>query len=137
MALATSMRSPNSWVTQAHVRRLTAAGAGTRELKQRFEQLGVLDQVGRDLFARDERQAEEVIPVFRFAFNNWRLSTHVDGMPFGVGLVFSWAVLNAQTAADTIFRSNLDSPGVAIFPLAEFGSGGFEGLGGIFEQLVG
>ena len=105
---------------KAHVGGLTATGAGTRELKQGFEQLGVLNQVGRDLFARDERQAEEVIPVFRFAFDDWRLSAHVDRMAFRVGFVFSGAVLNAQAAAHAIFRGNLHGPGVAIFPLAEF-----------------
>jgi len=66
--------------------------------------------VGRDLFTRDERQIEEEFPVFRFAFADWRLGAHVDGMAIGVGFVSSWAVFNAQAAAHAIFGRNLDSP---------------------------
>ena len=93
--------------------------------------------MGRDFFTRDERQLEEEVPVPGFALADGRLCAHIDGMALRVGLILGGAVFHAQAAVNAVFRSNLNRPGIAVFPLTEFRRGGFEGLRSVLEQLTG
>ena len=63
MALATSMRSPNSWLTSFRYGRLPAPGAGAGELEQRLEGLGALHRVVGQQGAVQLRDGLEEVPV--------------------------------------------------------------------------
>ena len=101
---------------ELEVRRLTATGAGPRELEERLGKLRALD-VGGDPRPVHLRKVEEELEVSPLAVTDIVLRLHVDRLPLGIRLVAAGTDLNAQVAAGAVVGSDLDrveEPGVVV-----------------------
>src|SRR5690606_31723107 len=86
------------------VRRLTAARAGARELKQRLLNLLLADAADVDQAAIQLWDIDEEVPVLALQLADWRLGLHVDGLEAGGRLVLCRADINADAAGGAVFR---------------------------------
>ena len=118
------------------IRGFTAAGTGTTELKERAQQLRILDGGGVEQLAIEIGDLHEEVPILGFLFADRRLGSHVDGFAADLGFILDRADFHAQGTTRAIFRGYLKCVGVAGGEFLEFGRHVLEGLGSICQQFL-
>ncbi len=113
-----------------------AAGAGAGELKQRPQQLRVLDRGRVDQLAVHVGDLHEEVPVLVLALAQGRLGSHVQGLASGLCLVLGRADFHAQRAARAVLGCYLDGVGHALREFLELGRHALEGRGCAGQQLL-
>ena len=113
----------------------SAARAGSREFKERTQELDVFDCRGVEFGFVRLGEFEEVVPVFALLFAQGHLGLQDERTVrvFGLGFVYG-AVVRAEPVAGAVFGRYLDGE-VTAFEVGEFGFRVFECRGGLFEAF--
>ena len=120
---------------ELEVRGLAAAGAGSRELKERSEKLYVFDGRGVEPVSVGLGDVEEEVPVRAFGFAERHLGAHRERTRAALFLGLHRAVVGAEAAAGAVLGSDLNREGFAgeVLPLRV---GVLEGLGGFLKEFL-